>query len=377
MSKGKKLALLASLIVVIIIVVLVVVYYFIASSDTTTKDTLKDTSYSKSIELPTPSLTVPPSTINPSHVKSLATLSPKNQNSQETNTKDLSSTTISPSTPATTNSNVLESKTLDSKTPSTSKALLNVKELDLLHAKYAKTSHYKKPMIVIIIDDVSSRVHARRIKSVGLKLTPSVFPKQPITPNTPQIANDFPYYMVHLPLEAGPHYTDKSEWIKMGESYKDIKKKIDEIRKDFPYAFYVNNHAGHGFTSSRSDMLKLLKALDSDYLQFVDSKTIASNVIKQIGKERGKFFLSRDVFLDNVQDENYIAKQMETFLRIARKRGYAIAIGHPHLKTIGTLKIYKDVLTKYYDLVYIGTLNDYLRLHAHIKYYGQPLKHSK
>ncbi|PAF51466.1 hypothetical protein BKH43_02150 [Helicobacter sp. 13S00401-1] len=357
MSKGKKLGLLATLLVVIIIVLLGVVYYFVVSNDiSVNKDLNKQASYPRALQDVTPAL-------KPSEIES----SPK-----ATPPKTMQETTTKPSITLDKTLAPKQSTKLATPKPELTKA----QKLDALHAKYIKTSHYKKPMIVIIIDDVSSRVHERRIKSVGLaNLTPSLFPRQPITPHTPEIAKDFKHYMIHLPLEAGGDYTDKSEWITMGESYRKIKKRIDEIRQDFPDAYYINNHTGHAFTSSKKDMLRLLKALDKDDFEFVDSKTIASNVVNDIGKKRGHFFLARDVFLDNDLDTNYIAKQMETFLKIARLRGYAIAIGHPHPKTIATLKLYKDVINKYYNLVYIGTLDDFLR--EHVSYYGQKLEPDK
>jgi polysaccharide deacetylase 2 family uncharacterized protein YibQ len=45
----------------------------------------------------------------------------------------------------------------------------------------------------------------------------------------------------------------------------------------------------------------------------------------------------RDVFLDNVQNEKAIDMQFQRLLAIARKRGKALAIGHPYPSTMSYL----------------------------------------
>jgi hypothetical protein len=44
--------------------------------------------------------------------------------------------------------------------------------------------------------------------------------------------------------------------------------------------------------------------------------------------------LSRDIFLDHVQDREFIQRQFLKLLDIAMEKGTAIAIGHPHPETI-------------------------------------------
>lgn len=47
---------------------------------------------------------------------------------------------------------------------------------------------------------------------------------------------------------------------------------------------------------------------------------------------------SGNVFIDNVDDVAYVLKQLGETERIARRTGYAIAIGHPHDGTIQALQ---------------------------------------
>ncbi len=55
-------------------------------------------------------------------------------------------------------------------------------------------------------------------------------------------------------------------------------------------------------------------------------------------------------------DKKYIKEQIEKAIKIAKKHGTAIAIGHPHANTILALNESKKLL-KEVELVYINRLN--------------------
>ncbi|WP_457560583.1 divergent polysaccharide deacetylase family protein, partial [Caminibacter sp.] len=67
---------------------------------------------------------------------------------------------------------------------------------------------------------------------------------------------------------------------------------------------------------------------------------------------------SRNVFIDNKADINYIKTQLKKVVKIAKKRGYAIAIGHPHKTTFEALKESVNIL-KSVKVVYINELAKY------------------
>jgi polysaccharide deacetylase 2 family uncharacterized protein YibQ len=48
--------------------------------------------------------------------------------------------------------------------------------------------------------------------------------------------------------------------------------------------------------------------------------------------------IGRDVFLDDEQTPDAIRAQLENTERIARRKGYAVAIGHPHTVTLDALE---------------------------------------
>jgi polysaccharide deacetylase 2 family uncharacterized protein YibQ len=64
----------------------------------------------------------------------------------------------------------------------------------------------------------------------------------------------------------------------------------------------------------------------------------------------------RDIFLDNDLSENALKIQMERLLSVARHKGRAIGIGHPHQETLSLLKKYQSVLTDETEVVAISRL---------------------
>ena len=139
--------------------------------------------------------------------------------------------------------------------------------------------------LVIVIDDVATFEHASMIKSLGLKITPSIFPATKTHPDTPNIARTFEFYMIHLPMQAKHFDSPEIGTLTINESFESIHEKIKKIRKDFPRAKYTNNHTGSRFTSDYDAMDKAYRALIEQGFIFVDSKTIAQTAVARAAKK--------------------------------------------------------------------------------------------
>ncbi len=219
----------------------------------------------------------------------------------------------------------------------------------------------KKPLLAIIIDDVSFKQDVLKIKELPFKVTPSFFPPTKRHPNTPKLAKEFSFYMVHFPMEAYnyPHPEPKTLLVTSPISF--IEKRVENIKKWFPRDRFVNNHTGSKFTSNYGAMVRLYKVLIKNHLIFVDSRTSSKSVAGEVAKKFHQKLLSRDVFLDDIQNKNYIRKQLKLAVKIAKKRGYAIAIGHPHSITMETLRNSTDLL-KGVKMVYIKDIYENSKL---------------
>jgi polysaccharide deacetylase 2 family uncharacterized protein YibQ len=71
---------------------------------------------------------------------------------------------------------------------------------------------------------------------------------------------------------------------------------------------------------------------------FIDSRTTDKTVAFDVATTMDVMTSSRDVFLDNEQSIDFIDTAFKRLLVIARKKGTAIGIGHPHRTTLAYLE---------------------------------------
>ena len=207
--------------------------------------------------------------------------------------------------------------------------------------------------LVLIIDDVATFEHASMVKSIGLKITPSIFPATKTHPDTPNIARTFEFYMIHLPMQAKHFDSPEIGTLTVNESFESMHEKIKKIRKDFPRAKYTNNHTGSRFTSDYDAMDKAYRALIEQGFIFVDSKTIAQTAVARAAKKYNQPYISRDIFLDDDPSAAAVRRELVAAVNLAKKRGYAIAIGHPKKNTIAVIKASKNNILKDVEVVYL------------------------
>lgn len=239
---------------------------------------------------------------------------------------------------------------------------------------YKKVLDSNKPKVVIIIDDIANTAQLRDIKafhSDGLKLTPSIFP---VTENNTSMLESIAtleFFMVHLPLEAFT-YKDGLDTISIYDSPKRIKEKIARIKRIMPHTHYINNHTGSKFTERKDNVEMLLSALDLHNISFVDSRTTPNTALPEIARAQNRLILSRDIFIDNQLDANSLATQISEGVKIAKARGYAILIAHPHKETLNAIRVAKNGALKEVDVIYLNEL-DFLLKKANITQYAQVL----
>ncbi|EMG30813.1 divergent polysaccharide deacetylase family protein [Campylobacter showae] len=213
-----------------------------------------------------------------------------------------------------------------------------------------------KPRLVIIIDDVAYKHQADAIKAVNLKLTPSFFPATSAHPETPVLARRFSFYMIHLPMQAlGGFKGAEIGTLAVDDDYEKIAKKLQSIKRDFPNLKYINNHTGSRFTSDAAAMDRMMRAMRDENLIFVDSKTTSPTKVYGAAKKYSMPYIARDVFLDHDGSKAAVRKQLKYAVELAKKRSYAIAIGHPHKNTIEVLQESAKLLQEV-EVVYLKDL---------------------
>jgi polysaccharide deacetylase 2 family uncharacterized protein YibQ len=145
--------------------------------------------------------------------------------------------------------------------------------------------------------------------------------------------------MVHVPMEAINRDADPGKNALLTSlSRAEILQRLDWDLSQFQGYVGINNHMGSRFTQDAAGMQVVLESLKARGLLFLDSRTIASSVGDALAGQLGVTHLKRDVFLDNVIDEADIRRELARAEAVARKQGFAIAIGHPHPDTVEALR---------------------------------------
>ena len=213
-----------------------------------------------------------------------------------------------------------------------------------------------KPKIAIILDDVSTTAEKEKILNIGYKITMAFLPPTKGHPNSAKIALDLPFYMIHFPMQASSAFKGAEEFtLHVGDSYEKIEKRVAQLREWYPNAIYTNNHTGSVFTENEESMDRLLKALKKYNFIFVDSRTSAKSVAKKYALKYDMPYIVRNTFIDNDRSYGAIQSQLKKSIEIAKKTGYAIAIGHPHDITIKVLRESKHLL-KDVEPIYVNQL---------------------
>lgn len=205
-----------------------------------------------------------------------------------------------------------------------------------------------KPKIAIVIDDVTTQAQKDKILAMGYKISMAFLPPTNTHPSSAKIAQSLSFHMIHFPMQASSAFKgEEVNTLRTTDSYETIEKRVKQLREWYPNAVYTNNHTGSVFTENDEAIDKLFRALKKYNFIFVDSRTSAKSVVKKYAKKYDMPYIVRNTFLDNEQSYQYVQKQLKEAIEIAKKQGYALAIGHPHEITLQVLRdsknLFKDV----------------------------------
>ena len=144
--------------------------------------------------------------------------------------------------------------------------------------------------------------------------------------------------MLHLPMEPSLASADPGPNALL-TSYDQIEllQRIDWNLSRFTGYVGVNNHMGSRFTEDAAAMTAVIDVLKSRGLLYLDSLTSPHSIAYELARREGVVAAKRHVFLDHEDESLFIAGQIAATERIAKRRGVAIAIGHPRRRTINAL----------------------------------------
>ncbi len=217
-----------------------------------------------------------------------------------------------------------------------------------------------RPRVALIIDDLGYDVGlAEAFMKLDIPVSLSVLPSAPFTRRIVREAHENGYeLMLHLPMEPRnyPAVNPGPGTLFVSMDDQELLRKLSEDLNQIPGAVGVNNHMGSLFTENRDKMVVVLRALKKSNLFFVDSRTTPDSVGYEQARRMDVPTAERTVFLDNDLDAAALEFQVRRLLNMARHRGWAIGIGHPHKATVGVLKEYLGKMDDGIEIVPVSQL---------------------
>lgn len=223
------------------------------------------------------------------------------------------------------------------------------------------------PKLAIVIDDIGNNKSLdSRVAHLPGAVTLAILPHTPHSKTIAELAYaKQKEIMLHAPMESlqgrrlgdGALTKDLSD----DEFMEVLQSGIDSI----PHVSGLNNHMGSALTQDSEAMHLVMQAIVKNQLYFVDSRTTPESVAGDLATAYKIDHVSRNVFLDNETDYAYIDQAFKEAIRISKKTGFALAIGHPYPETIAYLESVLPDLEK--QEVMLISVSDLLKARAERK----------
>lgn len=203
-----------------------------------------------------------------------------------------------------------------------------------------------QPRIAIVIDDMgASPKRTESILAVKAPIATSFLTFAPqLQRQVKQSRAAGHEVMIHVPMQPKSNIYVSEDVLTVDMTEAQIYESFQKMLAKFDGIKGINNHMGSRFTEHGEKLAPVMKLLAENGLFFLDSKTTAHSKGAQTADTYGVPHIARDVFLDNEDNFEYILQQLEKTEKIARKTGYAVAIGHPKKHTARALQAWLETL---------------------------------
>ena len=200
----------------------------------------------------------------------------------------------------------------------------------------------KEAYISIIIDDIG---YIKKSNQQAIALSGDL--AFAILPHTPfatffatKIHQQQREILLHLPMQTLKPSSLDAGLLTEQMNYGEFRHQLDKNFQAVPYFTGINNHRGSRLTANKSAMIVLMDYIKKQdrSLFFIDSRTNHQSVAADMAQKFNIPHTSRDIFLDNILTIEAVQQQFDRLIRLAKKKGKAVAIGHPHQVTLNVLK---------------------------------------
>ncbi len=193
----------------------------------------------------------------------------------------------------------------------------------------------RKARVAIVIDDMGRDMDSLRLLlEINIPISVAVLPYLSYSEEVAEEAKaKGGEVLLHMPMEPQDMLTnDPGKGVLLTRMTKEevitqVENNIDAV----PYIDGVNNHMGSRFTEDERLLKVALEVIKKrGNLFYLDSRTTTNSRGYELAKEMGIKTAVRKIFLDNEQDMVYIKDKVDELIRVAKRDGKAIAIGHPY-----------------------------------------------
>lgn len=203
-----------------------------------------------------------------------------------------------------------------------------------------------RPLIAIVIDDMGlDRKRSARAVALPAPLTLSWLPyAQELGAQAASGRAAGHEILLHAPMQPQGHENPGPHALTTDLSAEEIHRRLAADLALLPEAVGLNNHMGSLFTRDARAMAPVIEELKRRGLLFLDSRTSGGSIGAALAREAGLPYAERDVFLDNEPTVDAVRARLAEVEGIARRRGVAVAIGHPHDATLTALEAWLPTL---------------------------------
>ena len=197
-----------------------------------------------------------------------------------------------------------------------------------------------QPVIAIVIDDLGIRKNnTRQIIDLDPRLTLAFLPYATELRHQTALARRRGHeLMIHMPMQPKGAASPGPQALESRLSEEELLSRLDYNLSQFEGYVGINNHMGSAFTEDEAAVAAVVGRLKKEGLLVLDSRTTSRSRLAEQAARKGVPHVSRDVFLDNRQDVDYILGQLDKLEDYAHCHGIAVGIGHPYGETIEALK---------------------------------------
>lgn len=214
------------------------------------------------------------------------------------------------------------------------------------------TSGENVAYVAVIFDDAGmDQQEAQKLLEINVPFDVAIIPFLPFSNKIALMCQEKnKEVLLHISME--PENGDAT-WlaprsIMLSTPDSEIEKTFSQAIANIPFARGFNNHMGSLVCKDERIVKKLVELAKANNMFIVDSKTSPKSLFSKIGKQKDVRVFERDIFLDSKNEVKATKEQFKLLFNIAKKKGYAIGIGHLGPEGgITTIEAFKEVLNEF------------------------------